>query len=88
MRDAMLLHQAISETGPGKERAELLISRTVRLHWDKKHLLRVKAAYSSRYKIDVDDAIERDVMRPMKTPEGREWSEFCIELVRSARVYK
>ena len=31
MRDALLLHQAISESAPGKERTELLISRLVRM---------------------------------------------------------
>ena len=84
MRDALLLHQAISETAPGKERAELLISRLVRLHWEPKHLEKVKAQYEGRYRMPVEVAIKREVMSQMKTEEGRTWAEFCVELVRSS----
>lgn len=84
MRDALLLHQAISETAPGKERAELLISRLVRLHWEPKHLEKVKAQYEARYQMPVEVAIRREVMAQMKTEEGRSWAEFCVELVRSS----
>src|SRR5271154_5048318 len=62
MRDALLLHQAISETAPGKERAELLISRLVRLHWEPKHLERVKLEYEKRYRVPVEVAIKREVV--------------------------
>jgi len=84
MRDALLLHQAIVETAPGKERTELLISRLVRLHWEPKHLERVKAQYEQRYKTSVEVAIQREVWAAMKTPEGRQCAEFCIELARSS----
>ena len=84
MQDALLLHQAISETAPGKERAELLISRLVRLHWEPKHLEKVKAQYNSRYGMPVEAAIVKEVIAHMKTEEGRQWSEFCVELVRSS----
>jgi hypothetical protein len=84
MRDALLLHQAISETAPGKERAELLISRLVRLHWEPKHLEKVKAQYEARYKCPVEVAVRREVLAQMKTEEGRSWAEFCVELVRSS----
>jgi hypothetical protein len=84
MRDALLLHQAIAEVAPGKERAELLISRLVRLHWESKHLERVKAQYEARYGRSVENAIRKEVHAPMKTEEGRQWAEFCIELVRSS----
>ena len=84
MRDALLLHQAISETAPGKERAELLISRLVRLHWEEKHLEKVKTQYQSRYGMSVEKAIAKEVISHMKTEEGRQWSEFCVELVRSS----
>jgi hypothetical protein len=84
MRDALLLHQAISETAPGKERAELLISRLVRLHWEPKHLEKVKSQYEGRYQMPVEIAIRREVMAQMKTEEGRSWAEFCVELVRSS----
>ena len=84
MRDALLLHQAISETAPGKERAELLISRLVRLHWEPKHLEKVKQQYEARYRMPVEIAIRKEVLSQMKTEEGRGWAEFCIQLVRSS----
>ncbi|KAL8742691.1 MAG: hypothetical protein Q9184_008212, partial [Pyrenodesmia sp. 2 TL-2023] len=43
VRDALLLHQAITETS--KDRTELLVSRLVRFHWEPKHLEKVKAEY-------------------------------------------
>lgn len=84
MRDALLLHQAISETAPGKERTELLISRLVRLHWEPKHLQKVKAVYRERYKRSVEEEIKREVLSQMKTPEGRLCAEFCIALAESS----
>lgn len=84
MRDALLLHQAISETAPGKERTELLISRLVRLHWEPKHLERVKHVYQERYRISVREAIRREVLPSMKTPEGKMCADFCVELAHSA----
>ena len=84
MRDALLLHQAISESSPGKERAELLISRMVRLHWEPKHLERVKAQYEARYKMPVEFAIVKDVVDAgNKSEEAKLWGVFCVELARS-----
>ncbi|KAH0556286.1 hypothetical protein GP486_005789 [Trichoglossum hirsutum] len=48
VRDALLLHQAITESSR-QTRDELLISRLVRYHWDRQHLERVKAEFRSRY---------------------------------------
>lgn len=84
MRDALLLHQAISETAPGKERTELLISRLVRLHWEPKHLQRVKAVFQERYRHSVEEAIKREVWAQMKTTEGRFCAEFCAALAESS----
>ncbi|KIW88603.1 uncharacterized protein Z519_10649 [Cladophialophora bantiana CBS 173.52] len=84
MRDALLLHQAINETAPGKERTELLISRLVRMHWEPKHLEKVKAVYKERYGRSVEEEVKREVWAQMKTVEGRFCAEFCIELVRSS----
>lgn len=64
MRDAILLHQAIAESEPGRDRAELLISRLVRLHWAPHHLERVKAEYRSRYGRDVERAIREEILAP------------------------
>lgn len=83
MRDALLLHQAIAETSPGKERAELLISRAVRLHWEGRHLERVKRVYQERYGVGVGEALGKEVWSGMKTVEGREWVEFvagCLDV--------
>ncbi|KIW72888.1 hypothetical protein PV04_01049 [Phialophora macrospora] len=87
MRDALLLHQAISETAPGKERTELLISRLVRMHWEPKHLEKVKAVYREKYRQSVEDAIKREVWSGMRTQEGRLAADFCFELVMSSSPY-
>jgi hypothetical protein len=84
MRDALLLHQAISETAPGKERAELLISRLVRLHWEPKHLERVKLEFEKRYRIPVEVSIRQEIVEVAKGEDARQWGEFCIELAKSS----
>jgi hypothetical protein len=84
MRDALLLHQAISETAPGKERAELLISRLVRLHWEPKHLERVKLEYEKRYRIPVEVSIRQEIVEVAKGDDAKQWGEFCIELAKSS----
>ena len=84
MRDALLIHQAISETQPGKERAELLISRMVRLHWEPKHLERVKIEFEKRYRIPMEVSIRREIMDQAKYDDAKQWSEFCIELAKSS----
>lgn len=98
MRDAILLHQAIDEFAPQTRtpapnapkaphgRAELLISRIVRLHWDAKHLERVKREYEERYRESLVRAIARDVQGGMKTDDGKAWSGFCMDLVRSSEA--
>ena len=98
MRDAILLHQAIDEFTPQAKtpapnapkpatgRAELLISRVVRLHWEPKHLEKVKREYEKRYNETVARAIARDVLAGMKTDEGKAWSNFCIDLIRSSEL--
>jgi hypothetical protein len=83
MRDALLLHQAISETAPGKERAELLISRLVRLHWEPKHLERVKLEFEKRYRIAVEASIRQEIVEVAKSDDTKQWGEFCIELAKS-----
>ncbi|KAJ5111082.1 hypothetical protein N7532_001617 [Penicillium argentinense] len=81
MRDALLLHQALRESRSGRERSELLISRLVRLHWEPKHLEKVKIEYRRRYDERLEEAIAEEVM---SSSTGAEWGEFCIELVRSS----
>ena len=97
MRDAILLHQAIEEfstpdhrvqkeTKPTAGRAELLISRIVRLHWDPKHMERVKREYRERYRESVVKALTRDVLGGFKTEDGKAWATFAIDLIRSNEV--
>lgn len=80
MRDALLLHQAISETAPGRDRAELLISRLVRLHWDQRLLSRVKREFRKRYRTGVREAIERGIVGEKRGTEAAAWGEFCAQL--------
>lgn len=61
-RDALLLQHAIKDVAEKNKddelRYELLISRLVRLHWDKVHLMRVKRAYAEKYRRDLQEDIE------------------------------
>lgn len=61
-RDALLLQHAIKDIADRNRedelRYELLVSRLVRIHWDKLHLQRVKKEYWEKYRITLEDAIE------------------------------
>lgn len=61
-RDALLLQHAIQDivekNRDDELRYELLISRLVRMHWDKAHMLRVKREYYDKYRQTLEDAIE------------------------------
>ncbi|EMC98029.1 hypothetical protein BAUCODRAFT_66419 [Baudoinia panamericana UAMH 10762] len=67
-RDALLLHHALQDIAEKNKddelRYELLISRLIRVHWDKAHLERVKRTYYERFKTvledDIDDATVSD----------------------------
>lgn len=69
---------------PTAGRAELLISRVIRLHWEPKHLERVKSEYEERYSESVIKAMARDVQGGMKTEEGKAWAGFAMDLIRSS----
>ena len=64
-RDALLIRHAIQDiAAKDKEdeiRYDLLISRLVRLHWDRVHLMKVKKEYLMKYKKhlagDLQDAL-------------------------------
>lgn len=60
-----------------QQRFELLISRLVRLHWDRLHLLRVKTEYEEKY----GRVVEEDVEEATKG----DFREFCIALCQSSR---
>lgn len=61
-RDALLLRHAIKDIAEHNKddelRYELLISRLVRLHWDRLHLSRVKREYSEKYRKELEEDIE------------------------------
>ncbi|KAF2757531.1 Annexin [Pseudovirgaria hyperparasitica] len=82
-RDAMLLHHAIEDLSDRtdsrnskherQQRYELLISRIVRLHWDKMHMMRVKVEFEKKYRLAVEEALEDSVRE--------DFLEFCLALV-------
>ena len=78
----MLLHHALTdliepssrETTSSKhdrqQRYELLVSRLVRLHWDRMHFERVKAEYEDKY----GRVLEEDVEEATRG----DFREFCL----------
>ncbi|KAK4124921.1 Annexin [Parathielavia appendiculata] len=72
VRDAMLLHHALTASRRDELRRELLISRLVRYHWDAQHMALVKRAFREQYGRDLQDAV-RDATRGG-------WGEFCVAL--------
>ncbi|EGX95071.1 annexin ANXC4 [Cordyceps militaris CM01] len=72
VRDALLLHHALTASRKDSLRRELLVSRLVRYHWDPMHMQAIKRAYSERYGRELQDAV-RDAT-------SGEWGIFCLEL--------
>jgi hypothetical protein len=70
------LHHAVRDIGSKNKddelRYELLISRLVRLHWDRMHLARVKREYKEKYGKYLEEEIE-------DATKG-DFREFVIEL--------
>lgn len=60
-----------------QQRFELLISRLVRLHWDRLHFARVKAEYEEKYGRVVEEDLE-------EATKG-DFREFCIAICQIAR---
>lgn len=60
-----------------QQRYELLISRLVRLHWDRMHLQRVKMEYDEKYGRVVEEDIE--------VATKGDFREFCIGLCQTGR---
>lgn len=60
-----------------QQRVELLISRLVRLHWDRLHLMRAMAEYEEKYGRMVEEDIE-------EATKG-DFRQFCIAICQSAR---
>jgi hypothetical protein len=78
-RDALLLRHAIKDIAEKNRddelRYELLISRLVRLHWDKPHLLRVKREYYTKHKKHLEEDIE--------DATSGEFTDFMWELCKT-----
>ena len=72
VRDALLLHQALSETS--HDRSDLLVSRLVRFHWEPRHMERIKIAYKQKYDTRLERAIEEGT-------KG-EFRNFCVALCK------
>jgi len=73
LRDAKLLDQAITAVTE-QNREDLLISRTTRIHWDVKHLGRVKSVFKRKYRADVGARI--------KDVEKGSYLEFLLKMMR------
>ncbi|CZR63859.1 uncharacterized protein PAC_13756 [Phialocephala subalpina] len=69
VRDALLVHHALSLSKSDSIRTELLISRLVRYHWDRPHMELVKREYRTRYGVDMQRAVAEGT-------KG-EWGHFC-----------
>ncbi|KAL9085084.1 MAG: hypothetical protein Q9159_004899 [Coniocarpon cinnabarinum] len=73
-RDCLLLRHAINDVTlkEGDLRYELLMSRLIRLHWDRSHLAKVKEDYKNKY----GETLERGVKKATKGDFGA----FCVRL--------
>ncbi|KAB5517357.1 hypothetical protein GE09DRAFT_570576 [Coniochaeta sp. 2T2.1] len=72
VRDALLIHHALSASKKDQQRRELIISRLVRYHWDSRHMAAVKVAFRERYGAELQQAV--------KEATSGEWGEFCTAL--------
>lgn len=72
VRDALLVHHALTASKKDDLRRELLISRLVRFHWDRHHMAAIKQSYRERYGRDLSEAV--------KDGTSKEWGQFCQEL--------
>lgn len=53
-------------------RYELLMSRLIRLHWDRLHLARVKEDYKQKYHVDLEKSVQ-------EASKG-DFGAFCVRL--------
>lgn len=72
VRDALLLHHAITSSRKDELRHELLTSRLVRVHWDAAHMSAVRKAYRERYGAELQIAV--------RGATSGLWGAFCEEL--------
>ncbi|KAI9652795.1 MAG: hypothetical protein M1821_007793 [Bathelium mastoideum] len=76
-RDALLLHHAIADISSHDKsvelRYELLVSRLVRLHWDRSHLQKVKREYKEKY--------GRSIEKEIDSVGKGDWGHFAVALL-------
>lgn len=78
-RDALLLNHALMDLSSegdgskGQDRVELLISRLVRMHWDRPQFRHIKDEYREKYGRFLEEDIERHV-------KGEDMREACLNL--------
>lgn len=72
VRDALLLHHALTTSKKDELRHELLTSRLVRLHWDAVHMSAVRKAYRERY--------GKELQHVVREATSGQWGVFCEEL--------
>ncbi|KFH46216.1 Annexin A7-like protein [Hapsidospora chrysogenum ATCC 11550] len=72
VRDALLLHHALTTSRKDELRHELLTSRLVRMHWDAAHMRAVRHAYRERYGRNLQEAV--------REATSGQWGLFCEEL--------
>ncbi|KAL3440266.1 hypothetical protein BJX65DRAFT_314965 [Aspergillus insuetus] len=78
LRDASMLCDAI---GNGQER--LLTAYLVRLHWNPRSFVAVKAEFRQQYGRSVEEAIAEKFPPTSECPNLDDWRDFCIELAMS-----
>ena len=73
-RDALMLKHALSlpVSSSSTHRPDLLISRLVRLHWDRNHLEATKREFKRSYGMELQEAVRRGTRG--------DWGGFCEEL--------
>lgn len=57
----------------GQDRVELLISRLVRMHWDRAQFRQIKDEYREKYRRFLEEDVERYV-------KGEDMREACLNL--------
>ncbi|CCU82033.1 annexin ANXC4 [Blumeria hordei DH14] len=79
VRDALLLHHALSLSPSNVMRLDLLISRLVRYHWDRPHFEHVRTEYRYHYAVELQTAVAEGVSGEL----GAFLEALCVRRVDS-----
>lgn len=72
----MLLNHALTDLatdGKGQDRTELLVSRLVRMHWDKYQFEQTKVEYRDKFRSDLADDVDKYV-------RGEDMRNACLNM--------